>query len=248
MIHPDALFEHVDINQARRFVDLSMTAAQPNPRVLYVLHDKGKVLKAWDSLKGKVSVGATITPSPELAEKLKQSHQVGEVQLIDRDSYHAYLKQALDLKQAQELTGYEFKERAKKLKTSQGNGFLIHPPRENYEYYHYVDRTRQFVAQKLKPDCVFLLGVYSTMDWWTSVMTVFTAGQITYLTTFEYFPAEKLVAPDSPHTHETLLKTAAQAFQKPAFGMFLPQDAFEGFGKNQWRGMGQTPLLQALPK
>jgi hypothetical protein len=245
MIHPDAVFEHVDINQARRFVDLSMTAAQPNPRVLYVLHDKGKVLKAWDSLKGKVSVGASVTPSPELAEKLKQSHQVSEVQLIDRDSYHRYLKQALDLEEARKLTGYEFKERAKRLKTSQGDGFLIHPPRENYEYYHYVDRTRQFVAQKLKTDCVFLLGVYTSKDWWTSVMTVFKEGQITYLTTFEYFPAEKLALPDSPKTHGALVQTAAQDFKKPAFGMFLSQASFENFGKNQWRDMGQTPLLRA---
>lgn len=243
MIHPNVLFEHVDINQARRFVDLS-AIAQPNPRILYVLHDKGKVLKAWDSQKGKVSLGPTVAPSVELAEELKRKHGVDEVQLIDRDSYHQYLKQALDLKAAQELTGYDFKERAKKLKTNQGAGFLIHPPRENYEYYHYVDRTRQFVAQKLKPDCVFLLGVYTPTEWWTSVMTVFMGGQITYLTTFEYFPAEKLAAPDSKKTHEELLKTASQAFKKPAFGMFLPQAKFEEFGRNQWHGLGETLLLQ----
>lgn len=243
MIHPNVIFEHVDINQARRFVDLS-AIAQPNPRVLYVLHDKGKVLKAWDSQKGKVSMGPTINPSVEQAKDLKRQHGVEEVQLIDRDSYHGYLQQALDLNAAQALTGYDFKERAKKLKMSQGNGFLIHPPRENYEYYHYVDRTRRFVAQKLNPDCVFLLGVHTPAEWWTSVMTVFTEGQITYLTTFEYFPVEKLAAPDSKKTHEELLKTAAQAFKKPAFGMFLPQAKFEEFGKNQWRGLGETPLLQ----
>jgi len=243
MIRPDAVFEHVDIHQARRFVDLS-AIAQPNPHVLYVLHDKGKVLRAWDSQKGKASVGPSINPSKELAEELRRKHQVDEVQLIDRGSYHEYLKQALDLKEAQKLTGYEFKERAKKLKTSQGNGFLIHPPRENYEYYHYVDRTRQFVAQKLRPDCVFLLGVYTPSDWWTSVMTVFTDGHVAYLSTFEYFPAEKLAVPDSGKTHEGLLKMAAQTFKKPAFGMFLPQEAFEKFGKNQWKGLGQTPLLK----
>ncbi len=244
MIHPDAVFEHVDINQARRFVDLS-AIAQPDPQVLYVLHDKGKVLRAWVSKKGKTSVGASIKPSVELAEELRKKHQVEEVQLIDRGSYHEYLKKALDLKEAQKLTGYEFKERSKKLKTSQGDGFLIHPPRENYEYYHYVDRTRQFVAKRLKPDCVFLLGVHTPKEWWTSVVLVFTGGQVTYLSTFEYFPVEKLAGPDSGKTHEELLKTAAQAFNKPAFGMFLPQEAFEKFGKNQWRGLGETLLLHS---
>jgi len=173
---------------------------------------------------------------------------VDEVQLVERDSYHAYMNQALDVDKAKEMNGYEFKERAKRLKTNQGNGFIIHPPRENYEYYHYVDRTRQFVAQKLKPDCVFLLGAHTPKDWWTSVMAVFKAGQIVYVSTFEYFPAERLVQPDYPESHEGLVKAAAQAFQKQAFGMFLSKEDFEGFAKNQWRGLGQTPLLSAQPK
>lgn len=244
MIHPEAVFEHIDINQARRFVDLSMLA-QPNPHVLYILHDHGKVLKAWDSRKGKISVGESVSPSEKLAEDLKSKYQVDEVQLIDRDGYHNYLKQALDIKRAQELNGYDFKNRFKRLKTSKGKGFLIHPARENYEYYHYVDRARQFVAQNLKPDCVFLLGAHTLADWWTSVMTVFKEGQIVYLTTFEYFPPEILSTPDSPKSHQALVNAASLAFQKPAFGMFLPRGTFENFGKNQWRGLGQTPLLTA---
>ncbi len=242
MIHPDVLFEHIDINQARRFVDISKVA-QPNPRVLYVLHEKGKVLKAWDSLKGRTSVGDTIKPSVALAEELRKSHGVDEVQLIDQQGFQDYYKQALDLDKAQELTGYDFKERTRQLKNTQGEGLIIHPPRESYDYYHYIERTRQFVAKKLKPDCIFLLGVYDSKDWWTSLVAVFTGGQITYLSTFEYFPAEKLVESGSPKTHEALVKTAAQSFQKPAFGMFLPKEAFEQSAQNQWRGLGQTPLL-----
>ncbi len=242
MIHPDVVFEHVDINQARRFVDLSMLA-QPNPHVLYVLHDKGKVLKAWDSRKGTVSVGSTLAPSVELAEELKRRHWVEEVQLIDRESYYEYLRRALDLKKARELNGYDFKDRAKDLKAAQGGGFLIHPPREKYDYYHYTDRTRGFVSQKLSPDCVFLLGAYTSEEWWVSVMTVFSGGQVVYLSTFEYFPAEKLASPASSQAHEGLMKAASSAFKKPARGMFLPREAFEDFAKNQWRGLGQTPLL-----
>lgn len=246
MIHPDVVFEHVDINQARRFVDLSMLA-QPNPHVLYVLHDKGRVLRAWDSRKGKASVGSSLKPSVELAEELKRKHQVDEVQLIEREAYFEYYRKALDLKKAQELNGYDFKVQAKRLKDHQGSGFLTHPPRELYDYYHYVDRTQKFVKERLKPDSVFLLGVHNPKEWWTSVMTVFQGGEITYLCTFEYFAPEKLTPPDSPQTHQGLLKTAAQAFQKPAFGMFLAQEVFENFGKNQWRGLGQTPLIEYKP-
>jgi hypothetical protein len=246
MIHPDVLFEHIDINQARHFVDISKIA-QPNPRVLYVLHEKGKVLKAWDSLKGRTKVGETIKPSVALAEELRKSHGVDEVQLIDQQGFRDYYKQVLDLQKAQELTGYDFKERTRQLKNTQGEGLIIQPPRESYDYYHYIERSRQFVAQKLKPDCVFLLGVYDSKGWWTSVVAVFTEGQITYFSTFEYFPAEKLVAPDSPKTHEALVKTAAHAFKKPAFGMFLSKADFEKYGQNQWRGLGQTPLLLAQP-
>jgi hypothetical protein len=246
MIHPDVLFEHIDINQARNFVDISKIA-QPNPIVLYVLHEKGKVLKAWHSQKGRVSVGETIQPSVGLVEELKKSQGVDEVQLIDQQGFRDYYKQALDLNKAQELTGYDFKERTKQLKNTQGTGLIIYPPRESYDYYHYIERSRKFVAEKLKSDCVFLLGVYDSKGWWTSLVADFTGGQIMYLSTFEYFPAEKLASPGSPQTHESLVKAAAQGFKKPAFGMFLPKADFESFAKNQWRGLGQTPLLQAKP-
>ena len=76
------------------------------------------------------------------------------------------------------------------------------------------------------------------------MVAVFTGGQITYFSTFEYFPPEKLVEPASQKTHENLVKAAAQAFKKPAFGMFLPKADFENYAQNQWRGLGQTPLLQ----
>jgi|GEM_PF-5050882 len=246
MMHPDVLFEHIDINQARRFVDLSKIA-QPNPRTLYVLHRKGKVLKAWDSEKGAASVGETLQPSVELAGQLKKSHGVDEVQLIEQEGLAAYYREALDLKKAQELSGYDFKERTKQLKVTQGTGFIIHPPRESYDYYHYIERSRKFAAQKLKPECVFLLGVHSAEEWWTSVITVFNQGQITYLATFEYFPADLLSAPGSPATHEKLVKTAASTFKKPAFGMFLAKDAFENHAQKQWQGLGNNPLLEAKP-
>ena len=243
MIHPDVRFEHIDITQARHFVDISKIA-QPNPRVLYVLHEKGKVLKAWDSFKGRAKVGESIKPSVALAEELRKNHGVDEVQLIDQQGFRDYYKQALDLNKAQELTGYDFKERTRQLKNTQGEGLIIHPPRESYDYYHYIERSRKFVSQKLKPDCVFLVGVYDSKEWWTSLVALFIGGQITYLSTFEYFPPEITASPDSPKTHEALVQAGAQSFKKPAFGMFLPKDTFEQFAQNQWHGLGQIPLLR----
>jgi hypothetical protein len=245
VIHPDVLFEHIDITQARHFVDISKIA-QPNPRILYVLHEKGKVLKAWDSLKGRTSVGENIKPSVSLAEDLRKSHGVDEVQLIDQQGFRDYYKQALDLEKAQELTGYDFKERTRQLKNTQGEGLIIQPSRESYDYYHYIERSRQFVAQKLKPNCVFLVGVYDSKDWWTSMVAVFNGGQITYLSTFEYFPAEQIAVPGSSKTHEALVNAAAQSFKKAVFGMFLSKESFEQYAQNQWRGLGQTPLLQSM--
>ena len=101
MIHPDVKFEHIDIDQARRFVDISKVA-QPNPRVLYVLHEKGKVLKAWDGQKGRVTIQGPLKPSRELAETLRKTHAVDEVQLIDREVLNRYYREALDLEKTYE--------------------------------------------------------------------------------------------------------------------------------------------------
>lgn len=246
MIHPDVKFEHIDIDQARHFVDISKIA-QPNPRVLYVLHEKGKILKAWDGQKGRVTVPGPLKPSRELAETLRKTHGVDEVQLIDREGLNGYYREALDLEKAQALTGYEFKERAQGLKNDQGDAFIIQPPREAYDYYHYFDRSRRFVKEKLEPDCGFLIGVHEGGHWWTSLFTDFTGGSIVRLSTFEPFPAEKLVNASTPSTHKGLVELAAKKLGKNAYGMFLDRTTFEGFAKVQWRGLGASPLLKAQP-
>ncbi|HVZ80782.1 MAG TPA: hypothetical protein VHE12_08295 [bacterium] len=246
MIHPDVKFEHIDIEQARRFVDISKIA-QPNPRTLYVLHEKGRVVKAWDSRKGRVLLKEILEPSRELAETLRKAHGVDEVQLIDREGLMGYYREALDLKKAEELTGYEFKERAQALKDTQGNGFLIHPPREAYDYYHYFERSRRFVKEKLEPDCSFLVGVHEGKDWWTSLYADLAHGSIVRLSTFEPFPPGKLANASMPATHQELVRLAAQKSGKNAYGLFLDRPAFEGFAKAQWRGLGSTPLLKVKP-
>ena len=246
MIHPDVKFEHIDIDQARRFVDISKIA-QPNPRVLYVLHEKGQVVKAWDGQKGRVAVQGPLEPSKELAETLRKNHGVDEVQLIDREGLNGYYREALDLEKAKELTGYGFKERAQALKNAQGDAFIIHPPREAYDYYHYFDRSRAFVKEKLEPNCGFLIGVHDGDHWWISLYTDFVDGQIMRLSTFEPFPAEKLEKASSPTTHQSLVEFTAKTLGKNAYGMFLTRPAFEGFAKAQWRGLGATSLLKAKP-
>jgi hypothetical protein len=246
MIHPEVKFEHIDIDQARRFVDISKIA-QPNPRILYVLHENGHVVKAWNGLKGRVLVQGPLKPSRELAETLRKTHGVDEVQLIDRESLNGYYQQALDLEKAKELTGYEFKERVQALKNTQGDGFIIHPPREAYDYYHYFDRSRRFVREKLEPNCSFLIGIHEGNHWWTSLYTDFAEGQIVRLSTFEPFPPDKLANASSLATHQALVELAANRLGKNAYGMFLTRQAFEGFAKVQWKGLGDSLLLRSNP-
>ncbi len=246
MIHPDVVYEHTEINQVRNFVDISKIA-QPNPRTLYVLHENGRILKAWDSASGKVSVPGPLNPSFEKAEELRLQFKADEVQLIDRETYQRYLKEALNLEKARDLTGYDFKEWTKNLKLTMGNGFLIHPAREHYDYFHYVERTKAFIREKLQPDCVFLIGVNEGRDWWTSGVFVFTGGLVTTVSTFETFEGKEGMDAALPATHQNLMTTAAWKFQKTAFGLFLSREPFELFAKNQWRKMGQQILLKTAP-
>ena len=235
-MNPDVLILYIDNQHARNFIDLSKLA-QPNPRILYVLHENGAVLRAWDSKEGKAEVGKTIKASVQTAEELRSKHQVDEVQLIDRETYQDYFKKAMSLDKAMELNGYDFKQRSRDLKGQMGDGFIIHPAREDYDYYHYINRTKKFIEEKLPADCVFLLGVYGAENWWTSGVVVFKAGQITQVSTFELFPGEKGKA-NEPATHNALLQKASVNFKSPSFGMFLSKEVFEKYARNQWRGLG----------
>ena len=164
MIHPDVLVLHIDIQQARNFVDISKLA-QPNTHTLYILHEKGRVLKAWDNQRGKTDVGPTIQASLTTAEELCEKHRVDKVQLIDRETYQAYLQKAGSLEKAKALNGYDFRQWARNLKGQMGEGLIIHPVTELYDHFHFVDRTQKFLGAKLPPDCVLLVGVHEGESW-----------------------------------------------------------------------------------
>ncbi len=114
-------------------------------------------------------MGKSIKPSVEVAEELRKSHGVDEVQLIDQQGFRDYYKEALDLKKAQELTGYDFKERTRQLKNTQGNGLIIHPHRESYDYFHhYIGPKPQVRGPKteagLRPSLGSLYGSMRLVD------------------------------------------------------------------------------------
>jgi hypothetical protein len=247
VIHPDVLVEHIDITHARHFVDLSKIA-QPNPTVLYVLHDRGKVLKAWNTLSGKVLMEGRVDMNEKSALELKQKHGVDEVQLIDRHTLDHYLREAQSLDKAGSMNGFDFRAWVRGLKKKVGRGFLVYPEQETFDLLLYMERTREFVKEKFLPDCVFILGVFDQEEWWTSLVAIFEAGEIRILSTFECLPEEALTAAALPLSHQNLLQMAAQTCQKPAFGLFLPREEFEKFARNQWRGMGDCQLQKTEPK
>ena len=75
--------------------------------------------------------------------------------MIDQQGFRNYYKQALDLNEAQELTGYDFKERTRQLKNAQGEGLIIQPPRESYDYYHYIERSQAVRGSKAETRLCF---------------------------------------------------------------------------------------------
>ena len=170
-----------------------------------------------------------------------------EVQLIDRNTYDHYLREAQNLAKARAMNGYDFRAWVRSLKRNVGRGFLVYPEPESFDLLVYMERTRQFVLDKLLPDCVFLLGVFDKEEWWTSLVAVFEAGEVRILSTFECLPEKTLEGASLPLSQQGLLQIAAQTCQKPAFGLFLSRGEFEGFAHKQWRGMGETPLLKASP-
>jgi hypothetical protein len=247
MIRHDVLVEHIDINHARNFVELSKIA-QPNPTVLYILHDRGKVLKAWDTRTGRVAMEGRVDMNEKTALEIRQKHGVDEVQLIDRSTFDHYLREAQSLEKAWAMNGFDFRAWVRGLKRKVGRGFLVYPEPETFDLLVYMDRSRKFVSEKLLPDCAFLLGVFEQEQWWTSLVAFFEAGQARILSTFECLPEEALASASQPLSQRNLLQMTAQACQKTAFGLFLSREEFEKFARAQWRGMGECELQKVEPK
>jgi hypothetical protein len=247
MILPDVRFESINPLHARRLVDAAVLSGPPGT-TLYVLHETGKVLRAWHDVRGRVTLTEdTIVPSMELAARWSVEHDATDVRIVDLDARDRFLATVQDPARVFGLDGFEHFLRAHELKWGSGDGILVYPRRELQHHFLYARRTGDFIAKRLDPESVFLLGITEGKDWWSSLIVVLEKSRVSRVATFDDLPDPTTRVPMDGDAVVAFAREAARHYRRKTFVMLLDRESFLEHARCQWSGLGGLFLTCAEP-
>lgn len=184
-----------------RFIDVPqyVRAAQPDEHGLFVLHDRGRVLKVFDTRRGarpdlKIS---HVTDAHTLAKDLLRRGQWERVHIIDRHHLArvGYLAGA-SANRSLHLDGYY--QLVYDLIWDGSDGYVAEPPKPSHWNHWTMSRLEQFVSRLPKAASI-ALGVFDGAKLNIGLVLEFKQGNIVRVTTFEapaLQPIEPHLSPD----------------------------------------------------
>lgn len=236
MMRPDVRFERLNPVHVRRLVDTANLAVRPGP-TLWVLHDSGRVLRAWHETRGAVPLAGPVSGTLEEAARWSVEYGAPEVRVADLAARDRFLAWAQDPAWVFAHDGFGHFEALHDGMHREGSGILCYPRREGIDRYVPVKRAREFLS-RLRPDSIFLLGVVEGRAWWASLAVQLEGGEVVRVSTFDDLPEPLRKGPSGEEPGKFLAREAARHFRRPVEVLLLGREAFEDLARRHFRGLG----------
>jgi hypothetical protein len=179
-----------------RFIDVPqyVRAAQPGEHGLFIVHDRGHVLKIFDTdrhARSSVKINR-VADARALAKELHSHGQWDRVHIIDQQHLArvGYLAGA-SANRSLHLDGYY--QLVHDLIWDGGDGYVAEPPKPGHWNHWTMSRLEQFVS-RLPKSATIALGVFDGERLTIGLVLEFKRGAIVRVTTFEA-PALQPIAP-----------------------------------------------------
>jgi hypothetical protein len=246
MMRPDVRFENLNPVHARRLVDTA-NLARPAGATLWVLHEGGRVLRAWHDTRGRLSLAGTIEPSLDLAARWADEHGASDVRIVDLSARDRFLSWAQDPSWVLDLDGFEHLLAVHEGLSREGDGIIVYPRREALDRFVTVRPTRDFLSRRIDPGGVFLLGIVEGRAWWASLVVILEGGRVARVTTFDDLPEPLRKGPAPGDPARSLAREAAGCYRRKASVLLVSREEFEDHARRHWSGLGGRDLAVADP-
>jgi hypothetical protein len=206
-----------------------VAAAQPGEHGLFILHERGRVLKVVDTQSRSAPDGIPpkISDPHALAEELYQRGEWQRVHIIDR-RHLAWVAQQAQATSRRNLTMDAYYHLVYTLMWEEGDGYVSEPPHPgNFHGWTYED-IRRFVEEAPSPSS-FALGVYAGDALSIGLILVSEGGQITKVTTFEGLDWDASQTGPTAQTLSALSEALEARFAPPAAILLCTDAAFHGW-------------------
>ena len=229
LLAKQCLVEDLDLDHWKRLSDLAMFHWRQ--RRLFVLHEGGKVIRAYDTALGEQAApGESVGDAQALAERLLAEGRPGGLEavwVLDPEAYHAAIgaaERALDPSQG--IDAYLATEWAARFK----EGACAYAPKSDFLFYGLPwDRLARFAQRMLPPSCTYVLGVFDGDALWASCFAQLQDGMIVGLSTSAALDPDDVKDVVGRDQHPFLLAAVANRYRRPAFGWFCQRGDFEAY-------------------
>jgi hypothetical protein len=206
-----------------------IAAAQPGEHGLFVLHDRGRLLKVVDTKSESRPEGipARIDDPAALARELYGRGAWQRVHVIDR-SHLAWVAQQAQATPRRDLTLDAYYHLVYTLMWGNAQGYACEPPHLGTFHGWTYAEVRRFVAELPSP-ATLALGVYAGDALSIGLILVCEGGMIRRVTTFEGLDAEVPAAGPTQLTLAALGDALAAQFAPPAAVLLCTDATFTGW-------------------
>jgi hypothetical protein len=211
-----------------RFIDVPqyVRAAQPGEHGLFIVHDRGRVLKIFDTnrrARSSVKINR-VADARALAKELHAHGQWDRVHIIDQQHLARVGRVAgASANRSLHLDGYY--QLVYDLIWDGGDGYVCEPPKPNHWNHWTMSQIEQFVA-RLPPAASLALGVFDGEKLNIGLVLEFERGNIVRVTTFEA-PALQPIEPRLSAEFLDQLWAQLENIAPPAAALLCTQAVFD---------------------
>jgi hypothetical protein len=206
-----------------------IAAAQPGEHGLFILHDRGRLLKVVDTQTANIlaDIPAQIDDPVALARDLYARGEWQRVHVIDR-RHLMWVAQQAQATPRRDLTLDSYYHLVYTLMWGDPAGYACEPPPPNrWHGWTYAD-IRNFVAALPSPASI-ALGVYAEDDLAIGLILICEGGMIRRVTTFEGLDWSASHPGPTQHTLTALCEALEAQFAPPAAVLLCTDAVFSGW-------------------
>lgn len=224
-----------------------LTHARPGERILSILHERGRVLKVYDTARGvRNDLNLeTIEDAPRTAKQLYESEQgMARVQIFDKRSLVAFA----DAAQRNLHPEWDLDEHYRflwGLAENDPEGICYYPPRPSHWNHFTYEQVRHFIEEVVPSPSTLVLVVFEGDEIYISLILGVRDRKVKLVSTLDALVSLGIGPQVSMADRERILEGVAQRFGRPSFSLFIQRAAFEAWLKAEDKG---AVLRQAIAK
>lgn len=225
MIDENLVMLDIDPRQFRRLYDLAVPLRKP--RRIFILHDNGRVVKAYDTERGlRHDLQAPVVDPERRAREIFDSERgASEVLVLERSAMRHYFA-ALQATYTPTETADEYYDRALRARGNYPGRIVKYPPQFPGLQYLGIgwEDARAFLKRYIPPDSFLLFAAFDGEQIWMSWIVGVSGGRVVRVASSDAIMDLDASLPNWRKRHQEMVEACNKQLGRVSLGLFTDRD------------------------